>query len=86
MDLVDEDTKQELDMGVEFDEFSTLTKTSAFEEKGMDKKIRNNRRILYWSMTKAGFTNLPSEVWHYDYGNRAWAFYNQKETIYNIIK
>lgn len=84
--LVYEDTKQELDMGVEFDEFSTLTNTSAFEEKGMDKKIRNNRRILYWSMIKAGFTNLPSEVWHYDYGNRAWAFYNQKKTIYNIIK
>ena len=28
-------------------------------------------------MIKAGFTNLPSEIWHYDYGNRAWAYYKK---------
>ena len=51
----------------------------------MDKTIRDNRRILYWAMTKAGFTNLPTECWHFDYGNRNWAFYNQKPIIYKAI-
>lgn len=83
--LIYEDTKEELDMGVKFDEFSKLTNSSAFEEKGMDKQIRKNRRILYWSMIKSGFTNLSSEIWHYDYGDRAWAFYNNSKAIYKGI-
>ena len=84
--LVYTDTKKELDMGVEFDEFSLLTNTNYFEEHNINKKIRNNRRILYNAMIKAGFTNLPSEVWHYDYGNRAWAFYKKTKAIYKGIK
>lgn len=83
--LVYIDTKKELDMGVEFDEFSSLTNTNYYEINNINKKIRNNRRILYNAMIKAGFTNLPSEVWHYDYGNRAWAFYKNKEAIYKGI-
>ena len=84
--LVYTDTKKELDMGVKFDEFSNLTYSSVFENKKMDKKIRYNRRILYNSMIKAGFTNLPSEIWHYDYGNRAWAFYKKSKAFYKGIK
>lgn len=83
--LVYTDTKKELDMGVEFDEFSLLTNTNYFEQHNINKKIRNNRRILYNAMIKAGFTNLPSEVWHYDYGNRAWAFYKNTKAIYKGI-
>ena len=33
-------------------------------------------------MIESGFTNLPSEVWHYDYGNRAWGYYNKQPAIY----
>ena len=84
--LIDENTKEEIDLGVKFDEFSCLSKSNAYEQKGMDKHIRQNRRILYNAMIKAGFTNLPSEIWHYDYGNRAWAFYGKKEAIYNSIE
>lgn len=83
--LAYEDTKKELDIGVNFDEFSNLTKSSIFEQKGMNKNIRKNRRILYNSMIKAGFTNLPSEIWHYDYGNRAWAFYKNTKAMYKGI-
>ena len=84
--LVHKHTKSELDIGVNFDEFSTLTNSAIFEQKGMNRKIRKNRRILYNAMIKAGFTNLPSEIWHYDYGNRAWAFYKKKKTLYGGIK
>ncbi len=39
----------------------------------------------YNIMIKAGFTNLQSEVWHYDYGNRAWGYYKKKPAIYKGI-
>lgn len=79
------DTKKELDIGVDFDEFSNLTASTAFEKPNMNKTIRKNRCILYNAMIQAGFTNLPSEIWHYDYGNRAWAFYKNKKAIYKGI-
>ena len=78
-------TGEDLDMGIDFDAFSDLTNTNAYEKDGMDENVRKNRRILYNAMTSVGFTNLPSEVWHYDFGDRAWAFYNKKPAIYNGI-
>ncbi len=83
--IVNINTGKELDMGVAFDEFSNLTNSNAYEKNNMDIEIRNNRRLLYDVMTRAGFTNLPSEIWHYDYGDRAWAFYNKKPAIYKGI-
>ncbi|MCR4788564.1 MAG: M15 family metallopeptidase [Lachnospiraceae bacterium] len=74
----------ELDMGTAFDAFSDLTYTSAFE-KEKDQKIRDNRRLLYHVMTSVGFTNLPSEWWHYDYGDRFWAYYNDLPAIYEGV-
>ena len=75
----------DLDMGVGFDSFSDLTNTSAFEKDGMNEEIRQNRRILYNAMIDAGFTNLPSECWHYEYGNRNWAYYKNKKAIYKGV-
>ena len=85
LSLFNIETGKDLDFGVKFDSFSDLTHIDAFEKEGMDKTIRNNRRILYFAMTKAGFTNLPTECWHFDYGNRNWAFYKQKPIMYNAI-
>ena len=83
--LVDIKSGKDLDLGIPFDSFSNLTNTDSFENVGMDETIKNNRRILYNAMTKAGFTNLPSECWHYDYGNKNWAYYNKKPAIYKGI-
>lgn len=41
-----------------------------------------NRRVLYTAMTKAGFTNLPSEWWHYDYYDRFYAYYTDTKARY----
>lgn len=79
------DTGKTLDFGVSFDSFSNLTNTSAFEAEGMDKNVRKNRRILYNAMTSVGFTNLSTECWHFDYGDRNWASYNKKPAIYKGI-
>lgn len=75
---------RELAMGSLFDEFSDRTCTAYFED-GEEKTVKDNRRMLYHIMTEAGFTNLPSEWWHFDYGDRFWAFYRRKPAIYRGV-
>lgn len=74
----------EIDMGTEFDAFSDKTCTSYFESE-KNGLVRDNRRLLYNIMTGVGFTNLPSEWWHFDYGDKFWAFYNKKPAIYRGV-
>lgn len=68
-----------LDMGTEFDEAVSASYTDHFErfppadDRGY--RARGYRRLLYHVMTSAGFTNLPSEWWHYDFGDQLWAWY-----------
>ena len=38
--------------------------------------------MLYNVMTAAGFANLPSEWWHYDYGDNMWAQLTGGKAIY----
>lgn len=81
--IVDENGK-ELDMGSGFDEFSDRTYT-VFYESEKNQEVKNNRRMLYHSMIEAGFTNLPSEWWHFDYGDRFWGYYTNKPAIYEGV-
>ena len=78
------ETDTELEMGTPFDAFMDLTYTAAFERK-KNQVVRDNRRLLYHIMTSVGFTNLPSEWWHYDYGDRFWAYYNKKPAMYEGV-
>ena len=74
----------ELDMGTCFDEFTEKTRTDYFEHQGC-KRIRDNRRLLYNVMINAGFTNFPSEWWHYDYLDRFYAYYKNTEARYEGV-
>ncbi|MCM1299689.1 MAG: M15 family metallopeptidase [Firmicutes bacterium] len=88
--LYDKEKGRELNMGTEFDDFSPKANTRYFEESAdlpRSEEIRSNRRLLYWCMINAGFTNLPTEWWHYDYGDGFWSFYTGKPAIFKgIIK
>jgi D-alanyl-D-alanine dipeptidase len=78
-----------LDMGTVFDENSPLSWTAALEDcdENIDQQTINNRRMLYHAMTESGFTNLPSEWWHYDYGDQLWAYFKKQPTaIYGATK
>ena len=75
---------RELDMGTAFDDFSEKAYTGYFENTD-NEEVKYNRRLLFDVMTRAGFTNLPSEWWHYDFGDRFWAYYNQKPAIYEGV-
>ena len=74
----------ELDMGSDFDEFTDRTYTAYYENEKND-RVKENRRLLYHTVTAAGFVNLPSEWWHFDYGDRFWAFYNRRPALYRGV-
>ena len=81
---------RELPMGCGFDAFTDKTCAAYFEapehvQGAENEQVRENRRLLYYAMIDAGFTNLPSEWWHYDYGDRFWAYYMRKPAIYEGV-
>lgn len=68
-----------LDMGTLFDEAVPASHTAHFEREPLDareRRVRDNRRLLYRAMCTQGFTNLPSEWWHFDLGDQLWAHYS----------
>ena len=81
--LIDENGN-EVDMGTEFDDFSEKAATDYFEGEE-DSVIRRNRKILFDAMTGAGFTNLQSEWWHYDFGDANWASQTKNEVLYSGV-
>ena len=70
-----------LDMGTAFDATVPASHTAYFEpgqpgaEQSGSEVFRARRRILFNAMRNAGFTNLPTEWWHFDYGNQLWAWH-----------
>ncbi len=78
-----DDKDNRLDMGSEFDEFTERSYTDWYEKNDVNDKIRDNRRLLYNALCSCGFTNYPSEWWHYDYGDIFWSFYTGKDAIYS---
>ncbi|EPC00148.1 hypothetical protein L861_14560 [Litchfieldella anticariensis FP35 = DSM 16096] len=68
-----------LDMGSLFDEASPASHSDYLERlNDLDerkRRARDYRRLLYHAMCAQGFTNLPSEWWHYDYGDQLWTHY-----------
>ncbi len=81
---VTDDQGRALPMGTGFDDFTKAAHTDYFESRE-ETTYRDNRRLLYACMTAAGFTNLPSEWWHYDYGTNFWSYYTGKPAIYTGI-
>lgn len=67
--IVDENDKA-LNMGTEFDEFSSLAQPKLedqfLKEKKLNKQQIENRKLLRSVMEEAGFLQLPIEWWHFD--------------------
>ena len=80
-----------LNMGALFDEASPASYTASLENidrpSPAQRTARDNRRILYNVMRDVGFTNLPSEWWHFDFGDQLWAWYSKSsEAIYGATQ
>jgi zinc D-Ala-D-Ala dipeptidase len=75
--LIFTDTRQPLFMGGMFDDVTASAWTDSLEHADpvsmSDEEARQNRRLLYWTMTNAGFANNPTEWWHHSWGDQMWA-------------
>lgn len=71
-----------LNMGTAFDDFTGRAWTNYYEIHDENDEVKKNRRMLYNVMLEAGFTNLPSEWWHYDYGTKFWAYFKSQDALY----
>lgn len=79
-----DDSGNRLDMGTDLTDFGEKVNTHT---NLITQNQRENRQILYDSMTKAGFANYPLEWWHYSYGDRMWATYTRRiECFYGRIE
>ncbi|MEO5890043.1 MAG: M15 family metallopeptidase [Ferruginibacter sp.] len=63
--VIDLQTKQPLNMGTEFDNF---TDTAHHNFTGLPKEVLQNRMLLRNIMEKNGFKALETEWWHYYFG------------------
>ena len=70
-------TKQSLFMGGLFDDVTADAWTDSLERRARvsmsDDEACANRRLLYWTMSEAGFANNPTEWWHFSWGDQMWA-------------
>ena len=75
-----------LDMGTLFDETLPASHTDHLEQldslTASQHQARSNRRLLYHIMGEQGFTNLPSEWWHYDLGDQLWGHYSGQGSVH----
>ena len=73
------DSGAQLYMGSIFDDLSALAHPDYFElQADREKSFSNeeamaNRRVIYWLMAGAGFSNHPNEWWHFSWGDQMWA-------------
>jgi D-alanyl-D-alanine dipeptidase len=45
------------------------------------------RRVLYWTMRDQGFSNNPTEYWHYSWGDQMWALFNREPAaLYGAVE
>lgn len=73
--LADTHSGKPLDMGGAFDETGDISYTMALADLPNFQAAHARRMILLNAMSAEGFTNLPTEWWHFDFGNANWAFF-----------
>ena len=76
--IVDE-SGSELDMGTKIDELSEASVSDYFKSEAESNLYKKNRKLLKDVMCNAGFTQLPTEWWHFSYGDQIWAVEKSEE-------
>ena len=75
-----------LSLGTPFDEFTPRAHLTALDDvpdDHPDALDRDLRRLLFDSMTEAGFAPYAQEWWHFSYGDRDWArWHGRSEELY----
>ena len=74
-------------MGTEFNDIPIEPENLTYlYSKNISDTAKANRKILIDNMEKVGFTNYPTEWWHWSYGDCYWAFINNSNAIYSGVK
>lgn len=72
--IVDLSQNKLIDMGTDFDTFEKLSQPAyewKFLKSGeLSRDAHYNRTLLRYVMKRAGFNSIPSEWWHFGYGNK----------------
>lgn len=77
---------QLIDMGSDFDEPGHRSHSHHYETQPHH-PAHHHRRLLHHAMRQAGFSNLPTEWWHFDYGNQNWAYFtHQPHALFAAIE
>lgn len=81
---INDKNNKTLDMGIPIN--SIDEKSATFYHSIID-KYKRNRRLLFSILTYVGFVNLPTEWWHFSYGDQYWAIFHKKPyAIYDKIE
>lgn len=73
----------EVDMGTKFNDIPIAPENLTYLYTDyISDTVKANRKILIESMEKVGFSNYPTEWWHWSYGDCYWAFLNNCDAIY----
>ena len=85
--LLDKKTGKVVDLGEEyFDNPNEITHTRYYEKKSnlseKEKGFLYARRILYNTMTQAGFVNYGYECFHYSFQDQYWALVKGRNALY----
>ncbi len=85
--LVDE-TGKELDMGTRVNADPEESRNACFTyAENISENAKKNRKILNVIMSRNGFVNYPTEWWHWSYGDRYWAYnQNKSHAIFDSVE
>ncbi|WP_239984866.1 M15 family metallopeptidase [Sporolactobacillus pectinivorans] len=90
IDLTLSNDQNWIEMGTGFDDFTERAHSDYFEGRtdltDMELLARDHRRFLRGKMEEAGFTQNPTEWWHYSYGDRSWGKENNADPFYGGIE
>jgi D-alanyl-D-alanine dipeptidase len=78
--LIRLDTKVELEMPTEFDNFTEKSWRTCND---ISDEAKKNRQLLEDIMTKHGFIGLETEWWHFDY--KEWQKYNTLDVLFEEL-
>lgn len=75
----------ELNMGTIIDELREESESDFYSTCNESNIFQTNRNLLLHVMNSAGFTQLPTEWWHFSYGDQIWAVNNStcEESLLN---
>jgi D-alanyl-D-alanine dipeptidase len=83
------DDGSDLDMGGSFDELGDRSLPNYYEERDIPAEqveVRDRRRLLAQAMLEAGFWQLPTEWWHFEYGTVNWARETGEEPLFTMVE